>query len=84
MSEHTPQRGGAAAMLLLFSVVVFVIGIGFDFAFDSGRAFWIGAEHGARAVIAASAVLIVVALGRLLRLALARGGKGGGLGGDQP
>lgn len=84
MSVPTPSRGGAAGMLLLFSAVVFVIGIGFDLGLNSGRAFWVGAEQGARALIAIGAVFAVVALGRLMRLVLARNEKGGGRGGDQP
>jgi hypothetical protein len=84
MSERAPSRGGAAGMLLLFSVVVFAIGLGFDFGLNSGRAFWPGAEQGARAVIALIAIVAVAALGRLMRLALGRTVKGDGRGGDQP
>lgn len=71
--QPPPARGGAAGMLTLFAVVVFAIGLGFDLTLSNARAFWIGAEQGARALIAVGAVVAVVAAGRLLRVVLGRG-----------
>lgn len=84
MNQITPPRGGAAPMLFLFSLVVFAVGLGFDLALNRGRAFWLGAEHGARAVIAAGAVATIVLAARLARLALMRDKSGDGRGLDQP
>ena len=82
MSEPKPPRGGAAPMLIMLSVVVFAIGLAFDLGLNQSRAFWIGAEPGARAVIALAAVLLVVVASRLLRMALGRSEQGGGRGRD--
>ncbi|MDX2274674.1 MAG: hypothetical protein NW206_04415 [Hyphomonadaceae bacterium] len=79
---NPPRAGGAAPMLTLLSAVILALGLGFDFGLNHSRASWIGAEPGARALIASAAVIVVVAAARLLRLALGRSEHGGGHGRD--
>jgi hypothetical protein len=82
MSAPSPSRGGAAGMLLLFSVALAVAGFGFDFFVNGAtRAFWFAAEPGMRGLIALGAVLVFIAVGHLMRLVLRRRGTGGELGG---
>lgn len=70
-SPHSP-RGGAAGMLILFSLAIGVVGMGFDFGASRTRAFWVGAEPGARALIAVGAIVLVILAAHVLRLTLAR------------
>lgn len=67
---HNRRRGGAAGMVVLFSLAALGAGLGFDFAARQS-AFWIGAEPGGAAAIGAGAVAFVVLAGRLIRLVFA-------------
>lgn len=65
-------RGGAAAMLFLFSVAGGGAGLAFDLALNPERGFWIGAQPGAQAVIGVAAAVFVVLAGHLARVVLGR------------
>ena len=85
-APQAPQRGGGIGVLFLFAIVIGGAGLAFDLILNHERAFWIGAEPGARAVLGAVAGIAVVAAGHLMRLVLGRAenrteGSGDG---DQP
>lgn len=82
MTSPNPPRAGAAGMLILFSLAIGVVGMGFDFGANRARAFWVGAEPGARALIGLVAIVIVVVAAHLLRLTLTRRSPLKGEGGD--
>ncbi len=82
MTNPPPPRGGAAGMLILFSLAIGVVGMGFDFGANRTRAFWVGAEPGARALIGVVAIALMIIAAHLLRLTLARGPPLKGEGGD--
>ena len=77
MTNPNLPRGGAAGMLILFSLALGAAGVAFDFGANRTRAFWVGAEPGARALIGFAAIIMVIVAAHVLRLILARGpGKG--------
>jgi hypothetical protein len=59
-------------MLILFSLALGAAGVAFDFGANTARAFWVGAEPGARALIGLAAIIVAIVAAHVLRLILAR------------
>ena len=72
MTKPLPPRAkGISGLVLLFCVTALAAGVGFDFLTER-RVWWLGAEHGAGAVIGVAAAVFTVLAGHLLRLVLKR------------
>lgn len=66
-----PRAKGISGLVLLFCVTALAAGLGFDFMTER-NAWWLGAEHGAAAVIGLAAAAFTVLVGHLLRFLLQR------------
>lgn len=62
MNAPEPPRGsGIAGLLILFCATAAIAGLAFDFGVAGAPGFWIGAQSGGPAALAAGAVIFCVA-----------------------
>lgn len=73
-----PPKRGIAGMLLLFSAVALIAGVGFEFLIDAPPRFSIAAQPGGRAVLGVGVVAVLVLLAHLMRAVLTVRESGGG------
>lgn len=71
-----PKVRGIAGLVILFCVVALIVGVGFDFATDTGPRPNVIAQPGGRAVLGLGVATVMVLLAHLMRVALGLTSRG--------